>query len=44
MVLEVMQAHPIVAPSYRFYPDSTTESAQMDAAMKVYGVRPFRSV
>jgi len=39
MVVEVMQAHPIVAPSYRFYPDSTTESAQMDAAMKVYGVR-----
>ena len=38
MVVEVVQAHPIVAPSYRFYPDSTTESGQMQAAMKVYGV------
>ena len=38
MVVEVVQAHPIVAPSYRFYPNSTTESGQMQAAMKVYGV------
>ena len=38
MVVEVVQAHPIVAPSYRFYPDSTTESGQIEAAMKVYGV------
>jgi hypothetical protein len=39
MVVEVMQAHPILAPSYLFYPDSTTESAQIEAAMKAYGVR-----
>ena len=39
MVVEVMQAHPILAPSYRFYPDSTTESAQIEAAMKTYGAR-----
>ena len=38
MVVEVVQAHPIMAPSYRFYPDSTTESGQIQAAMKVYGV------
>ena len=39
MVVRVKQAHPILAPSYRFYPDTTTEEAQMDAAMKAYGVR-----
>jgi len=38
------QAHPIIAPSYRFYPDSTKESAQMDAAMKTYGVRPVKLI
>ena len=38
MVVEVVQAHPIVAPSYRFFPESTTESGQKEAAMKVYGV------
>jgi predicted pyridoxine 5'-phosphate oxidase superfamily flavin-nucleotide-binding protein len=39
MVVQVMQAHPILAPSYHFYPVSTTESAQIEAAMKAYGVR-----
>ena len=38
MVVEVVQARPIVAPSYRFHPESTTESGQMQAAMKTYGV------
>ena len=38
MVVEVVQAHHIVAPSYRFYPDSTTELGQIEAAMKAYGV------
>jgi predicted pyridoxine 5'-phosphate oxidase superfamily flavin-nucleotide-binding protein len=37
-LVAVEQAHPIVAPSYRFYPDSTTESGQIEAAKKVYGV------
>jgi predicted pyridoxine 5'-phosphate oxidase superfamily flavin-nucleotide-binding protein len=41
LVVLVEQAHPILAPSYRFYPDSTTEEGQMDAAMKAYGVRPI---
>jgi predicted pyridoxine 5'-phosphate oxidase superfamily flavin-nucleotide-binding protein len=39
MVVLVEQAHPILAPSYRFYPDSTTEEGQTGAAMKAYGVR-----
>jgi len=41
LVVKVEQAHPILAPSYRFYPDSTTEEGQMDEAMKTYGVRPI---
>ena len=44
MVVEVVQAHPILAPSYRFYPDSTTEEGQIAAAMKAYGVRAFKVV
>jgi len=39
LVVKVEHAHPILAPSYRFYPDTITEEAQMDAAMKAYGVR-----
>ena len=41
MVVRVDQAHEILAPIYRFYPDSTTEEGQMNAAMKAYGVRPI---
>ena len=37
-VVTVRQAQPIIAPSYRFYPDITTEQTQIDAAMKTYGV------
>ena len=37
-LVAVEQAHPIIAPSYRFYPDTTTEHAQIEAAMKTYGV------
>ncbi len=36
MLVEVVQAYPILAPSYRFYPDSTTEEGQITAAMKTY--------
>ena len=42
MVVLVEQAHPILAPSYRFYPDSTTEEGQIAAAMEAYGVRAFK--
>ena len=44
MVVEVVQAHPILAPSYRFHPESTTESGQIESAMKTYGVRAFKVV
>ena len=44
MVVEVVQVHPIVAPSYRFYPDSTTELGQIEAAMKTYGVHPVNPI
>jgi len=37
-LVKVVQAHPIIAPSYRFYPETTTEQAQIEAAMKTYGV------
>ena len=30
----------IVAPSYRLYPDETTEQTQVASAMRAYGVRP----
>jgi predicted pyridoxine 5'-phosphate oxidase superfamily flavin-nucleotide-binding protein len=30
----------ILAPSYRFYPDETTEEGQVASAMRTYGVRP----
>jgi len=39
MLVRVEQAHRILAPSYRFYPDSTTEASQIASAMKAYGVR-----
>jgi len=44
LVVKVVQSHPIVAPSYRFYPKSTTESGQIESAMKTYGVRAFKVV
>jgi predicted pyridoxine 5'-phosphate oxidase superfamily flavin-nucleotide-binding protein len=43
-LVTVEQAHPIIAPSYRFYPDTTTEQSQIEAAMKTYGVRPVKLV
>lgn len=33
----------IVAPSYRLFPDSTTEASQVANAMRTYGVAPARS-
>jgi predicted pyridoxine 5'-phosphate oxidase superfamily flavin-nucleotide-binding protein len=44
MVVRVVQAHPILAPSYRFYPSTTTEEGQIASAMKAYGVRSFKVV
>lgn len=42
----VVRAHAveaIVAPSYRLYPEETTERSQSLAAMRTYGVRPAAS-
>ncbi|MFM6999997.1 MAG: pyridoxamine 5'-phosphate oxidase family protein [Limnohabitans sp.] len=38
LVIRVTSVAPIVAPSYRFYPDETTEASQVDAALQAYGV------
>ena len=40
LVIRVTAMAPIVAPSYRFYADETTEQAQVAAAMRTYGVQP----
>jgi uncharacterized protein len=40
LVIRVTAVAPIVAPSYRFYADETTEPAQVAAAMRTYGVQP----
>jgi predicted pyridoxine 5'-phosphate oxidase superfamily flavin-nucleotide-binding protein len=39
IVVEVSAVAPIVAPSYRLYPEETTEASQVEAAMVRYGVR-----
>jgi uncharacterized protein len=40
LVIQVQSVAAIVAPSYRFYPDDTTEDSQLAAAMRAYGVKP----
>lgn len=40
IVAQIKAVDPIVAPSYRFYPEETTEQSQIQAAMKRYGVMP----
>lgn len=39
MLVSVEKAQRILALSYRFYPDSTTEASQIASAMMAYGVR-----
>jgi len=39
IVVQVQSVYPILAPSYRFYPQDTTEQSQVDAAMLRYGVK-----
>ena len=41
IVVRATGFEPIVAPSYRLYPGETTEPAQVEAAMRAYGVRPL---
>jgi uncharacterized protein len=40
IVMEVQAIDPILAPSYRFYPEATTEHNQIASAMRRYGVQP----
>ena len=40
LVIRVTSVAPIVAPSYRFYPDETTEASQVASAMRIYKVQP----
>lgn len=40
MLIRVTSVVPIVAPSYRFYPNDTTEASQVEAAMRAYNVHP----
>jgi predicted pyridoxine 5'-phosphate oxidase superfamily flavin-nucleotide-binding protein len=40
LVIRVNSVTPILAPSYRFYPEETIEALQVDAAMLAYGVQP----
>jgi hypothetical protein len=40
IVVQVLTVEPILAPSYRIYPQVTTEQGQVDAAMRRYGVKP----
>lgn len=38
LLVSVMECEKILAPSYLFYPDTTTEAAQVESALKAYGV------
>ncbi len=39
LLMRVTSVAPIVAPSYRFYPDSTTEASQIASARRAYGLK-----
>ena len=39
LVIRVTSVAPIVAPSYRFHPDETTEASQVASAMRTYKVQ-----
>ena len=38
LVIQVQSVAAIVAPSYRFYPDDTTEASQVASALRQYGM------
>lgn len=42
LVVRVTSVVPIVAPSYRLYPDETTEASQLISAMRTYGVQALK--
>lgn len=39
LLIRVDAVAPIVAPSYRFFPNETTEASQIQAAVQTYGAR-----
>ena len=39
IVVQALTVEPIVAPSYRLYPEDTTEASQIASALKTYGVQ-----
>ena len=41
ILIQVTASEPILAPSYQFYPDQTTEQVQTASAMRAYGVQPL---
>jgi hypothetical protein len=38
LVIQVQSVAAIMAPSYRFYPDETTEASQVASALRRYGM------
>jgi len=42
LVIHVKSVSAIVAPSYRFYPDDTTEASQLVSGMRAYKVQPAK--
>ena len=40
IVIRSNLVEPILAPSYRLYPNETTEESQVTSAMRTYGVKP----
>ena len=42
LLVHVKSVAAIVAPSYRFYPDDTTEASQMVSGMRAYKVQPAK--
>lgn len=40
LVVAAEQVEPIIAPSYRFFPNETSEASQVASAMRCYGVKP----
>ena len=38
LVIQVQSVAAIVAPSYRFYPQETTEASQVASALQQYGM------
>ena len=42
LVIQVQSVAAILAPSYRFYPDDTTEASQVVSGMRAYKVQPAK--